>query len=51
VDGRKTGKRIGSANSRMDENADSERMAEQIISIEMALKAWGQELQNDYRVD
>jgi len=51
VDGRKTGKRIGSANSRMDENVDSERTAEQITSIETALRSWGQELQNEYRVD
>jgi len=51
VDGRKTGKRIGNANSRMDENADSERMAKRITSIKMALKSWGQELQNEYRVD
>jgi len=35
----------------MDENADSKRMAERITSIEMELKSWGQELQNEYRVD
>jgi len=51
VDGQKRGKRIGSANSRMDENADNERMAERITSIEISLKSWGQELQNEYRVD
>jgi len=32
VDGQKTGKRIGSANSRMDENVDSKRTAERITS-------------------
>jgi len=34
-----------------DENADSERMAEQTASIGTVLKSWGRELQNEYRVD
>ena len=51
MDGQKTGKRIGSVNGRIDKNADSERTPEWITLIEVALKSWGQELQNEYRVD
>jgi len=32
-------------------NADSERRIEQIASIQMVLKRWSQELQNEYRVN